>query len=97
MIVEIKDFVPEHTFDCGQCFRWEKQPDGSYIGVANSQAVRISAKGTTVEIQGITPEDYESFWKRYLDADRDYSTVKSAVNIKFFHILFEKGLFLFFL
>ena len=71
----------DHTFDCGQCFRWEKQPDGSYIGVANSQAVRISAKGSTVDIQGITPEDYESFWKRYLDADRDYSTVKSAVNI----------------
>ncbi|MBQ8765047.1 MAG: DNA-3-methyladenine glycosylase 2 family protein [Clostridia bacterium] len=81
MIVEIKDFVPEHTFDCGQCFRWEKQPDGSYIGVANSQAVRISAKGSTVDIQGITPEDYESFWKRYLDAERDYSAVKSAVNI----------------
>ena len=81
MIVKIKDFVPEHTFDCGQCFRWEKQPDGSYIGIANSQAVRISAEGSKVQIDGITDEDYENFWKRYLDADRDYSAVKSAVNI----------------
>ncbi len=81
MKVEIKDFIPEHTFECGQCFRWDKQPDGSFIGVANSQAVRISAAGSTVEIEGITPEDYESFWKRYLDADRDYSAVKNAVNI----------------
>lgn len=81
MIVEIKDFVPEHTFDCGQCFRWEKQSDGSYIGVANAQAVRISAEGSRVEIDGITEEDYESFWKSYLDAGRDYSAVKKAVNI----------------
>jgi len=81
MIVEIKDFVPEHTFDCGQCFRWEKQEDGSYIGTANSQTVRISAKGSTVNIEGITENDYENFWKRYLDADRDYSAVKNAVNI----------------
>jgi len=81
MIVTIKDFVPEHTFDCGQCFRWEKQADGSYIGIANSQAVRISAQGEKVTIDGITEEDYSLFWKRYLDAERDYSTVKNAVNI----------------
>ena len=81
MIVEIKDFVPEHTFDCGQCFRWEKQTDGSYIGIANSQAVRIRAEGSTVEIDGITPDDYESFWKRYLDADRDYALIKKTLNI----------------
>lgn len=81
MIVEIKDFVPEHTFDCGQCFRWEKQEDGSYIGIANSQAVRISAEGSRVQIDGITDSDYEGFWKKYLDADRDYSEVKNAVKI----------------
>ena len=81
MIVEIKDFIPEHTFDCGQCFRWEKQEDGSYIGVANSQAVRISAIGEKVKIDGITEADFENFWKKYLDADRDYSAIKKAVNI----------------
>lgn len=81
MKVKIKDFVPEHTFLCGQCFRWEKQEDGSFIGVANSQAVRISACGDTVNIEGITKEDYDSFWERYLDAKRDYSGIKKAVNI----------------
>ena len=81
MIVQIKDFVPEHTFDCGQCFRWEKQPDGAYIGVANSQAVKISADGDTVTIEGCRPEDYEKFWRRYLDADRDYSLIKSSLQV----------------
>lgn len=79
--VQIKDFLPLHTFDCGQCFRWEKQEDESYIGIANGQAVRISMTGETVEIEGITHADYENFWKRYLDFDRDYSKIKKAVSI----------------
>ena len=37
MIVEIKDFVPEHTFDCGQCFRWDK--DG--IGIAGGKIAKV--------------------------------------------------------
>lgn len=81
MIVKIKDFVPEHTFDCGQCFRWERQEDGSYIGVANNQAVRISATGDTVNIEGCSDDDYENFWCNYLDADRDYSQIKKEINI----------------
>ena len=80
MIVKIKDFVPEHTFDCGQCFRWEKEADGAYIGIANGQAVRIKADGENVTIDGCSEEDYENFWKRYLDADRDYKKIKEAVN-----------------
>ena len=71
MKVTIKDFVPEHTFDCGQCFRGEKQPDGSYIGVAGGQAVRIKAEGDTVTIDGCSEKDYESFWRKYLDATSD--------------------------
>ena len=80
MIVTIKDFVPEHTFECGQCFRWEKQSDGSYIGVAGGMAVRIKADNDRVSIDGCSKEDYESFWKNYLDADRDYTEIKKAVS-----------------
>ena len=81
MKIKLKDFVPEHTFLCGQCFRWEKEPDGSFIGIANGQAVRISANGEDVIIDGITKEDYESFWENYLDTKRDYSAIKKAINI----------------
>ena len=79
--VQIRDFLPRHTFDCGQCFRWELQEDGSYTGIANRQAVRISMVEDTVEIEGITQTDYEDFWKRYLDFDRDYSKIKKTVSI----------------
>ncbi len=81
MKIKIKDFVPEHTFLCGQCFRWEKESDGSFIGIANGQVVRIKSDGDDTFIEGITKEDYESFWEKYLDIKRDYSAIKKAINI----------------
>ena len=32
-IENIKSFELADIFDCGQCFRWNKQDDGSYTGV----------------------------------------------------------------
>lgn len=32
-IENIKSFELADIFDCGQCFRWNKQEDGSYTGV----------------------------------------------------------------
>ena len=28
------------TLDCGQCFRWQPQPDGSWVGVVEGRAVQ---------------------------------------------------------
>ena len=37
----VKDFSPDHIFGCGQCFRWERQSDGSYEGIAKGNIARI--------------------------------------------------------
>ncbi len=37
----ITDFNLDHIFDCGQCFRWERRPDGSYTGVAKGKIVNM--------------------------------------------------------
>lgn len=81
MKIKIKDFIPSHTFDCGQCFRWEKDDSDGYIGVAGGKAVRISEKEGTVEIENATEEEYYSFWENYLDARRDYSIIKKQIEI----------------
>ncbi len=81
MKIELSDFVPHHTFDCGQCFRWTPEPDGSYTGVAGGRAVKISSDGTNVELGGCTEEDYSDFWEKYLDVRRDYGEIKRAVSV----------------
>lgn len=37
----IRDFDLDHIFDCGQGFRWEWRPDGSYTGVAMGKIVNM--------------------------------------------------------
>lgn len=81
MNFKLKDFSPEHTFECGQCFRWERQTDKSYIGVAGEKAVRISAHGDDITIDGIEKPEFESFWRKYLDCDRDYGEIKKRVSV----------------
>lgn len=39
--IKVKDFNLDHIFDCGQCFRWNKEEDGSYTGVAFGKAANM--------------------------------------------------------
>lgn len=76
-----RDFLPEHTFDCGQCFRWNKEEDGSFTGVARKKAVNISYDTGDILIKGASEDDVKNIWREYLDIDRDYSAIKKAVSI----------------
>ena len=78
IIIE-KDFLPLHTFDCGQCFRWNENADGSFTGVAGKRAVKLSYDGKTIKIDGAEKKD-EAFFREYLDIDRDYSLIKERVS-----------------
>lgn len=37
----VRDFNLDHIFDCGQCFRWTRHEDGSWVGIAGGQVVRM--------------------------------------------------------
>lgn len=80
IIQNIKDFDPTHTFMCGQCFRWDPESDGSYTGVAFSKAVNISCTGGNLTIKNITPDEFNSQWKDYLDLDTDYNMIKTSLS-----------------
>lgn len=76
----VRDFDPTHTFDCGQCFRWTREEDGSYTGIVRGRAANISAKGTDIEIKNSTLEDLQNIWFDYLDLGRDYCAVRSKIS-----------------
>ena len=80
MIIEnISDFDAEQTLDCGQAFRWVKQADGSFKGIASGKAVSISVDGNKVIIDGADEGD-EEFWKHYLDLDLDYGSIRNTLS-----------------
>lgn len=76
IIHEIKDFHLDHIFDNGQCFRWSKETDGSYTGVAFGKVVNINYCNGEIIINNTTLEDFDKYWKGYLDLERDYSVIK---------------------
>lgn len=76
IVKNVRDFNPDHIFDCGQCFRWERQEDGSYTGTAMGKIARVSFDGGTLAIDNCDSGDYESTWRNYLDMDRDYGMIK---------------------
>ncbi len=79
IISNIKDFDLDHIFDCGQCFRWERQADGSYIGTAMGRITRMSCDGTELTIDNCSSEDVNNIWKKYLDLDTDYGIIKASL------------------
>ena len=52
-IENIKSFELADIFECGQCFRWNKQEDGSYTGVFNGNVMNVQKNGNTVTFKGI--------------------------------------------
>lgn len=80
----IRDFDLDHIFDCGQCFRWEKNDDGSYSGIAFGRVARIEYETDKelLTIHGSDEDDFENIWKHYLDLDRDYGQIKKALGKK---------------
>lgn len=80
IIEGVKDFNTDHIFDCGQCFRWQRQEDGSYIGPAMGRAVKISYADGQLIIDNCGKEDFENIWKKYLDLDTDYGLIKEKLS-----------------
>ena len=83
---EVQDFCPKHVFDCGQCFRWNQEEDGSYTGTALGRTVNIrllpqeNGKGSQLlELDGADEADFEAVWRPYLDLDRDYAGIKQTL------------------
>lgn len=80
IIIKSDDFDLRHTFDCGQCFRWEEDADGSFFGIAAGRCARIRKEGDAFVISSSKDGD-EDFWKNYLDLGRDYSAIKKSVSV----------------
>lgn len=69
MVKKDDAFDLEQTLECGQCFRWEKQQDGSYTGVASGRILNISEQN-----RGHVLDD--PFWKQYFDLPLDYEEIR---------------------
>lgn len=68
------------TLDCGQAFRWVKQTDGSWSGVAGGVFLNILKKDDCVILKNTTQENFEKIWLRYFDFDKDYVKICNTLK-----------------
>ncbi len=76
IVKDVKDFDPVHIFDCGQCFRWIREEDGSYTGVAMGKVINVKRDGKDIVIDNTNLKDFKNIWFEYFDLGRDYSLLK---------------------
>ena len=69
----------DHTFDCGQCFRFDKV-DGSlyeveYRGVAYGRLISFAQSGDSLYVIGADEDEFNKIWRRFLSLDEDYGAI----------------------
>lgn len=76
ILKNIDSFEPKDIFECGQCFRWNLQEDGSYTGVFGENVLNIKKEKENIVIEGICKKDIKQTVEEYFDLNRDYKQIK---------------------
>ena len=79
-IKNIDSFELKDIFECGQCFRWNEQDDGSYIGVFGNNIIQVKKENDIVEFKGICEGDIQKTIGQYFDLNRDYEEIKKTLS-----------------
>ena len=80
IIENLESFNPTHIFECGQCFRWNKEQDGSYTGVFGENVINVKKENDKVIFKGISSKDIKKECIRYFDLDRNYEDIKKRLS-----------------
>lgn len=75
-----KSFEPVHIFECGQCFRWNKEEDGSYTGVIKNGVINVKKLGKDVEFTGVCDENIKQICEEYFNLQTNYEAIKEKLS-----------------
>jgi len=79
-IDNIDSFNLVHIFECGQCFRWNKELDGSYTGVIKDAVLNVKQEGHKVTFKGISNKDIKKVCTEYFDLNENYENIKTKLS-----------------
>ena len=75
-----ESFELKDIFECGQCFRWNKNDDGSYTGVINKGVLNVEKQGKKIIFTGMLEKDIKEVVRFYFDLDRNYEEIKMQLS-----------------
>ena len=78
--IESDTFELADIFECGQCFRWNKEENGTYTGVFHNNVLNVEKKGNKIIFKGICEGNIEKICTDYFDLNRDYTKIKEELS-----------------
>ena len=75
-----KSFEPKHIFECGQCFRWNKEDDESYTGVFRKNVLNVKKQDNRIIFKGICEKNIIGTCTDYFDLDTNYENIKNTLS-----------------
>lgn len=82
ILENVHDFNAKHIFECGQCFRWKPEQDGSYTGIAFRKVINVKSDeaNNRVQLLNTNIQDFHDIWFEYFDLGRDYGEIKKKLS-----------------
>lgn len=80
IIKNCNTFELKDIFECGQCFRFNKQEDESYTGVVGNNVINVKKVDNEVHIKSVGQDNLEELVVNYFDLNRDYEQIKDKLS-----------------
>ena len=80
IIKNCNTFELKDIFECGQCFRFNKQEDESYTGVVGNNVINVKKVDNEIHIKSVGQENLEELVINYFDLNRDYEQIKDKLS-----------------
>ena len=79
ILEDVDSFDLFHTFECGQCFRWNYENDG-FSGVALGEYLHICQADGKIILKNTDIDTFNRVWRHYFDLERDYDAIKAELS-----------------
>ena len=80
LLEKYNSFNLKDIFDCGQCFRWNIEDDGSYTGVFKRNVINVKMQNNGILFKGICKDNIIPTIIDYFDLERDYELIKRKLS-----------------
>lgn len=79
-LINQESFELIDIFECGQCFRWNREEDGSYTGVVKDSVINVQKNGDEIIFRGNSKGNFEETIIDYFDLKTNYTELKEKLS-----------------
>ena len=80
LILREDSFKVDHIFECGQCFNFRKNEDGSYTAVFLGEIINLLECDGYTLIRNVSLDEFYEIFYDYFDLGTDYGMIKEVLS-----------------